>query len=1272
MKEPRGRSSLVLDRMRVRGWAGLAALGLLGVAAMSLIAQAQSGALTGRLTDLHSKPLAGVSITLTNATTGLEALTITSKGGEYRFRGLVPGDYALRAEHADLGSGHLESIHIEAGHEAHVQAALAFSRVELTAHATPQITLERPRLGPGPGSSLRPNLETAATEIAGGLTFIPLRSLRLNDTARSMDRTEMARADHGAPTGAEPPVPQPGASADPPGVSVSAPQALVAPTEGLGAAAVPSFEGALAGTQIQAAVGAATVLASLSAAEAVFWAKSRTAVASGIHPFAASETVVTGEQLEDLPLGGRGWENVLLDSPPPSESGEERDESAHGTGARLRSVTVDGGSNRAAFGRDSQASAASRGSALPESDIQEVRLGRPAEIQDESARPETASAESRTGTSTFHGQFFGFNRQAPWAAQNPLAVWVKESAPATALATPRFIGTPYSPADRQFRWGAGAGSAFNHRRIFWFAALDGFHRDHPAVSTVKHPDSFFAEPADDEMQVLGARLGLGSANPVGEGIAAYSGLLESLASLLGPTFRNSREWSGFARFDWKTAERHRFTLEAAPTILDAPGAGLSQSSETYGVRSFGSIRASHIRMLGRWEAYLTPNLLFATQGTLRRSLVSMAAEKPTAFEQTLNINAWGQLPQMRVDSRNGMTIGNPARFGPGSSPDEHIYEAQQSLSWVRNSLLLRAGFQLRHSADATSFLENHTGTYFYSRVENFASDALVFAKYGITGSLDPMHQHNCDQRGKAWRDVSGQLHGLGYLPCYSYYTQTLGPTDWHLSTNDWAGFLTTQWQPAKRFVVTAALRWDREELPPPIALVNNPELPLTQRLPQLGNQWGPRVGLAWGTTESRWPVLRLGYGLYAGRTNNAVLEKALTHTGSPKGDLSLFIRPTDNLQGLGGGAPPFPYVLGGLPGKSMKPGAVEFANSFHNAHIHQGLAGIELTLPGRIFLTASVTLSLARRLPISEDTNYDPGANPKSITYKVVDPTGKGPIKSPLITVPLFATWPESGGRLNENYQQITQLISSSNSTYEAGMLHISRYARHGFSFHARYTYGHAMDWNPNEGAQITGSSVFDPTNLRLEYGTSDLDVRHAISGILLWHAPWKSSGTLGWFANGWSLSGTGQFHSGLPYTMRTEGSIPRVFETNGAMIVGLGPGMNGFGGDDRVYGVGRNTFRHPSTWKADMRVSRQFRMGRGRELQLLAETFNLFNHQNVIQVETVGYSIDPGTQSGTLPRLNFLNGLKANQTEFGQPLTSNAVDTYRERQFDLGLRMRF
>ena len=58
------------------------------------------------------------------------------------------------------------------------------------------------------------------------------------------------------------------------------------------------------------------------------------------------------------------------------------------------------------------------------------------------------------------------------------------------------------------------------------------------------------------------------------------------------------------------------------------------------------------------------------------------------------------------------------------------------------------------------------------------------------------------------------------------------------------------------------------------------------------------------------------------------------------------MRPTDNLSG--GDAPPFPYVLAGEPANSIKPGAVEFAPSFHNGEVQQAEVSVEETLPWRV------------------------------------------------------------------------------------------------------------------------------------------------------------------------------------------------------------------------------------------------------------------------------------------------------------------------------------
>jgi hypothetical protein len=388
------------------------------------------------------------------------------------------------------------------------------------------------------------------------------------------------------------------------------------------------------------------------------------------------------------------------------------------------------------------------------------------------------------------------------------------------------------------------------------------------------------------------------------------------------------------------------------------------------------------------------------------------------------------------------------------------------------------------------------------------------------------------------------------------------------------------------------------------------------------------------------------------------------------------MRPTDNLNA--GGAPPFPYVLAGEPATVVKPGAVEFAPGFRNGEAHQAVASVEETLAGQVRIEASAVASLGRRLPVTEDANIDPAVNPQTITYAVVDGNGSGPIKSTRITVPFFASWPSAtsptgfAGRLNPNYQQVTEIVGRANSIYEAAVVRLTRTGRSGLTLHARYAYAHAMDWNPNESANVGGPSVFDPTDFRAEYGVSNLDVRHSVSVFLIWEPRSRLRGEAGKFTNGWMLSEVGSLHSGSPFTMRTAGSLATEFDTTGAAIVGLAPGINGYGGDDRIYGIGRNTFRYPATWKADLRLAKRFHLGEMRQLELLAESFNLFNHQNVTELETVGYSIESGSVNGSFPTLNFLTGLKTGQTEFGQPLNINATDFYRPRQIQFGMRVRF
>jgi hypothetical protein len=1315
-----------------RMWVGPVLLGALVVCAGATAGAqaAESGTLSGKLTDLHSAPLDGATVVVRNQATGAQVQAKTQKNGSFRLSGLEPGAYTVEAESERLGRGRLEGVVVSAGHEAHVQAAMAFDPVgprpaEAAVAIMPE-TVDRLRalakvVDRATGLA-REGIQVESADVFEPLGGEAIRRLPVSARALPAETREVPAVEAQIPADTLPSVPL---------------ETLHLNAQADSATLIATAAGNAQIRSPAAAGGAPAIEAAASAARAVVASllqvsKTDPNPTVRVDPAAeAVKTTLTGVDLQNLPAAGRRWQDFALDTPTatPAEGGSSPT-LLRGAGQEPPETSVDGVSTRLAFGGQGilgpesqgarsngqggngavQAWAGGHGAPVAEAAIREVETAA-GNVEAEGSRTAggRVSVETARGSNGLHGQGFLFDRENTWGAQNPFTQWVKETSPATLGTpgtTPVFTPESYTPPDREAVWGIGVGSQIKRDKLFWFGALDSYQRDDPGLATVKHPDVFFAQPSFDELDALSARLGLSNANPLAEGLNAYSQMLTTLDGLLGPAPRKAAQWVGFGRLDWQAAERHRFTVEGTGARWDSPGGGLTRVSETFGSNSFGSSEASEAMLLGRWEAFLTPNLVAVTQGSGGRSILAAHADTPSAFEQTfLTPNGWGQLPQIVVDNRYGFTIGNPSRFGAGSYPDERATQAQESVDWVRGNLMVKSGFSLSHNADATSMLRNQTGTYNYASVENFASDALVFAAYGLAGQLDPYDLHNCDATGKVWRDSSNNPRGLGYLPCYSYYSQTLGPTNWNLSANDWAGYSTVQWQPRKLLVVSGGLRWEREQLPPPVAATVNMDLPSTDKLPGLGNDWGPRISVAVGNLERHWPVLRVGYGMYFGRTENATAEAALTQTGSPNGDLNYFMRPTDDCQYCAGGAPPFPYVLRGPPGSQVKPGAIEFAPNFRNPEVHQAVAAIEEALPEHVELTASAVVSLGRRLPVTLDTNL--GLPAQTITYNVCDQTpsgpdngqcgnsGLGPIKAAQITVPFYASIPSSGcaggsssdpagqfGWCNPNYQQIDQYTSKANSTYEAAVLKVVRYGRRGLTLHAHYTYAHAADWNPNQSP--LNPAELDGSDFRDEYGTSDQDMRHSAAAFVIYEPPWKLGGKAKWVANGWMVSGIGQFHSGLPYTMRTSGSLAEEFTIGGSPIVGLGPGMNGSGGDNRVYGVGRNTYRYPATWKADMRLGKTFELGQMRQLELLMESFNLFNHQNVTELETTGYFIESGTPpsepgaAGSLPTLNFLTGLKINATTglattaFGQPLNVNATDFYRERQIQLGLRMRF
>ena len=192
-------------------------------------------------------------------------------------------------------------------------------------------------------------------------------------------------------------------------------------------------------------------------------------------------------------------------------------------------------------------------------------------------------------------------------------------------------------------------------------------------------------------------------------------------------------------------------------------------------------------------------------------------------------------------------------------------------------------------------------------------------------------------------------------------------------------------KPSKLVVLSGGLRWEREQLPPPLAALANPELPLTEKLPSLGNNWGPRIehgrgkrkkalaGLPAGLRNVLWAHGEPEGGDRAHPDRLAQRRSELLHAAHRRSANSRRRRSALSVR------------AGGEPDSIVKPGAVEFAPNFHNPEVHQAVAAVEEKLPGHVEVTASAMVSLGRRLPVSIDTNLRPRRQSQTITYAVED-----------------------------------------------------------------------------------------------------------------------------------------------------------------------------------------------------------------------------------------------------------------------------------------------
>ncbi len=242
--------------------------------------------------------------------------------------------------------------------------------------------------------------------------------------------------------------------------------------------------------------------------------------------------------------------------------------------------------------------------------------------------------------------------------------------------------------------------------------------------------------------------------------------------------------------------------------------------------------------------------------------------------------------------------------------------------------------------------------------------------------------------------------------------------------------------------------------------------------------------------------------------------------------------------------------------------------------------------------------------------------------------------------------YPVGKGGVPIPYSDVDQQESSGKSQYHGLTVNLTKRFSNHFQFLASYTWSHAIDNSTDL------QSLLEPQdNLRpdLERSNSSFDQRHrfVLSGVF--ESPYKW-GDRGWkrVLGDWVVAPIFEASSGRPFTVLTGVDYNVNFSSNtdrpsvvpagtpGAVQSPFIKGVNFFvptvcpvtiAGISPPIGctgnIGRNTFTRPNFIEMDLRLSRKFHINDRFAIEVLADSFNLFNRFNVGDVNPL---CDPAT----------------------------------------------
>ncbi len=1016
---------------------------------------------------------------------------------------------------------------------------------------------------------------------------------------------------------------------------------------------------------------------------------------SGVNTTSPDFANVVGLQvLQNLPVNNYRWSSYALLTP-----GVVADAngfgllSFRGQSTLQNNVSIDGADNNQAFFAEERGRTRA-GYSTPQSAIQEFQVNTSNySVEYGRAVGGVVNSITRSGSNAFHGDLYFRDRDAGWGAKNPYTQITTQ-----AVAGGPFTSNVFKPKDWRKQFGGGVGGPIIKDKVFFFLAIDKFKRNFPATAVVSNPSSFFATPdatlptsvtcvsatglsaidlAACQLAANVNNVSLATVTPAQYAAAAtqYVSGLAGLNTMLGVTPRTGDQNLFFPKVDWQINGRNHVAFEINRLTWASPAGIQTGATSQNGIRSFGDDFVKLTFGIARLDTTITNSLVNQLRYQYGRDFEYETAQAPTPYEQTNLlgptpgtgfINPLGLPPAVSIT--NGFTFGTQTFLQRAKYPDERRYQIADTMNYTRGKHNLKYGVDYLHTDDLSQNLRFQFASYSYTNGSG-GNTSLVNYFTDLYQSQTTAPVVVPTTYGKHW----------------NAFSQAFGPLAFDFVTHDYGFFAQDEWRILPRLTLTIGARYDYEKLPAPFSTLVNPVLANTASFHADKNNIAPRVGFALDVFGNGKTSLRGGAGVFYGRLINSTIYSALTSTGNlafgadGKTPVS---QVTFAYQTSTANAPQFPRVTATAPTTLAAPSAVYLDKNFQNPYVYQGDLTLEQDLGWNTTFGISYLGALGRELPQFADDNLPTPTS--SITYTVVDTSGKGPLApGSTYTTKYFAKQGTTATCLSQrpncSYGALTRVYSGVNSNYHALAAILKHRMTNNLEFQANYTWSHALDFGGNNATFSDTNDQLDPTNPRLDKGNSNQNVPNRLVLYAIYTTPKPFKGALGYLLNEYQLSPSFAVQNGLPYSAATSGS-PTNAQTSVGNQNSIGGGVNGSNGAFRIDALGKNQYQNPKSAVLDLRFSKHFVVKERYNLELLIESFNLLNHQNVTGVNTTAYAVatSQATTTGgvTTPAKATLtyntSSVNALLPLFGTPTNSNSNLAYSPRQVQVGAKFHF